>query len=101
MTSRRSDAAAAGALLVAYDIVDDKRRGRVAKALEKLGLRVQFSVFLLRRKTPEDVRAALAPLIVPKEDNVRIHVLCASCEGKVLLLGRAQVDNQPVGFRVV
>lgn len=92
---------AAGALLVTYDVVEDKRRGKVAKALEKLGRRVQYSVFLLRGRTPEEVAAALESFIVPKEDNVRIHVLCAACEGRALLLGCALETSLPVGFRVV
>lgn len=86
---------------MAYDVVDDKRRGKVAKALEKLGQRVQYSVFLLRRGTPLEVAAALGKLIDPKVDNVRIHVLCAGCEGKAVLLGRAGEGEEVVGFRVV
>ena len=33
--------------LVAYDIPDDKRRVRVAKALQAFGDRVQYSVFIV------------------------------------------------------
>lgn len=42
--------------LIAYDIVDDRRRTRVAKCLEQHGDRVQYSVFV--------VDAAPARLIV-------------------------------------
>jgi CRISPR-associated endonuclease Cas2 len=90
-----------GALLVAYDVVDDKRRAKVAKALGKLGKRVQLSVFLLRRGTPEGVAAVLAGLIAPKEDDVRIHVICLACERKAVLLGKARAAALPVGFRVL
>lgn len=33
--------------LIAYDIVDDRRRTRVAKCLERHGDRVQYSVFVV------------------------------------------------------
>lgn len=33
--------------LIAYDIVDDRRRARVAKCLERHGDRVQYSVFVV------------------------------------------------------
>ena len=32
-------------IVVAYDIIDDKRRNRVAKTMEDYGTRVQYSVF--------------------------------------------------------
>ncbi|MBK9265640.1 MAG: CRISPR-associated endonuclease Cas2 [Polyangiaceae bacterium] len=43
------------ALLVAYDIPDDRRRGLVAKGLLRVGRRVQYSVFLVRDGAPRDV----------------------------------------------
>jgi CRISPR-associated protein Cas2 len=42
--------------LVAYDIVNDLRRGRVAKVLESYGDRIQFSVFLIDVKPAKIVR---------------------------------------------
>ncbi len=88
-------------LLVAYDIPDDRHRDRVAKALLQLGRRVQYSVFLVHRGTAEEVGRALAALIAPKEDNVRIYVLCAGCEAKSVLLGRAREAELPGGYRVI
>ena len=60
-------------LLVAYDIPDDQRRRKVMKALVRLGRRVQYSVFVVRRGSAEAVEAVLRPLIVPADDDVRIH----------------------------
>lgn len=33
--------------LVAYDIVDDRRRTKIAKVLESYGDRIQYSVFVV------------------------------------------------------
>jgi len=88
-------------VLVAYDIPDDRRRKGVAKALAQVGRRVQYSVFLVHRGTPEEIAATLTPLIVVGEDNVRIHPLCSACEGKALLLGRAAEPAHGARFRIV
>ncbi|MEX3504816.1 CRISPR-associated endonuclease Cas2 [Corynebacterium sp. LK2510] len=58
--------------IIAYDIPHDRRRSRVAKALETYGDRVQFSVFvvdcapaaLLRLKTE------LGDIILKNEDSI-------------------------------
>jgi CRISPR-associated endonuclease Cas2 len=90
-----------GALLVSYDIADDGRRRRVVKALARFGRRVQYSVFLLHRGTPEEVERTMLPLLVTTEDDVRIQPLCAACEGKGVLLGRAERTRAYERFRVV
>lgn len=90
-----------GILLVAYDIPDDRRRIKVAKALIRLGKRVQYSVFVLNRGTPEDVARSIRHLIVPAQDDVRIYFLCAACQEKQILLGRAARAVLPAGFRVI
>jgi len=42
--------------LIAYDIRDDGRRGRIAKALESYGDRIQYSVFLVDAKPAKLLR---------------------------------------------
>lgn len=79
-----------GTVLVSYDIPDDSRRRSVAKALLRMGKRVQYSVFLVHRATSDDIAKTLSPLLEPKEDDVRIHPLCASCLEKSWLLGLAK-----------
>lgn len=88
-------------LLVAYDIRDDSRRARVTKTLARLGRRVQFSVFLVSSPSAEAVAAEIAPLIAEKEDDVRIHPLCAGCQGKARLLGVAATTSAERRFRIV
>jgi CRISPR-associated protein Cas2 len=59
-------------MLVAYDIVDDRRRDRVAVALQEHGDRVQFSVFLVDGRPASFVRLrhALERLIDPSLDAI-------------------------------
>lgn len=77
-----------GAMLVAYDVVDDKRRGKVAKALGRLGRRVQYSVFLLKRGTPEEVAAALAGLIAPRRTGCGSTCSARPARGRPYCSGR-------------
>jgi len=88
-------------LLVAYDITDDRRRTRVTKVLARRGRRVQYSVFLLSSGTPGEVAAELSPLIEAREDNVRVHVLCAACDQKAVMLGTAAVRVDERTFRII
>lgn len=59
-------------MLVAYDIVHDRRRDRVSVALQQHGERVQYSVFLVdgRPATFVRLRAVLSILIDPDVDTV-------------------------------
>lgn len=81
--------------LISYDLPStaegNRRRNRIAKRLEGLGLRVQYSVFELElspEKLPSVV-ADLENLIDPKEDSVRIYPFCASCRDRVQRVGVA------------
>jgi len=59
-------------MIVAYDIVDDRRRDRVAVALQEHGERIQFSVFVVDGRPASFVRlrAALAVLIDLDVDTI-------------------------------
>jgi CRISPR-associated protein Cas2 len=83
--------------LVSYDIPSDKtgqrRRNRLAKYLESLGLRVQYSVFEL---TIDPARIDLivreiTDLIDAEHDSVRIYTCCASCAARVVRVGKEAV----------
>ena len=52
-------------IVVAYDISDDRRRSRVAKILEKIGVRINFSVFecLLTDSQYERLKTDIATLV--------------------------------------
>ena len=87
--------------LVSYDIPSTKkgqrRRNRLAKYLESLGLRVQYSVFELvvdPSKLPMIVRE-ITDFLDLEEDSVRIYTCCASCAARALHIGaEATVEHQ-------
>ena len=88
-------------LLVCYDVPDDRRRTRMAKALSQLGTRLQLSVFLLEDRTVIEVTRLLLPLLDEEVDNMCIQPLCATCAGKPVLLGRARQSQRPDNYLVI
>lgn len=77
---------------VIYDIKENKKRGRIAKACKNKGLyRVQRSAFLgrLSRSQREDLVRVCRSIIDPAEDSVYIFPMCEEDFEKVRLLGRA------------
>lgn len=58
--------------LIAYDIVDDRRRTRVAKCLERHGDRVQYSVFIVDAAPARMIRllGQLRALMEESEDSL-------------------------------
>lgn len=60
--------------LVAYDVVDDRRRTRLAKALEAYGDRVQYSVFVIDAEPVRigRMRRRIGELIDPAVDSVLV-----------------------------
>jgi CRISPR-associated protein Cas2 len=73
-------------VVVAYDVADDRRRARVVKVLEKIGVRVNFSVFecLVSRSRFEKLQQELAQKIDSKEDRVNYYPICVDCYSKIV-----------------
>lgn len=89
--------------LVSYDLPStrqgDRRRSRLARYLEGIGLRVQWSVFELDidPRQLDKVCAEIEQRIDEKEDSVRIYTICGTCAGRQLRLGKhAPVERQAV-----
>jgi CRISPR-associated protein Cas2 len=63
--------------LVIYDIADPKRLARVFKALKKVGVPVQYSVFSVDANAMgmANLMAQLALLIQPNADDIRAYRL--------------------------
>lgn len=75
--------------VISYDIVDDRRRRRMARVLESWGIRVQYSIFECDL-TPEDQRCLserLQECLDVKTDSLRWYPLCNNCLIKVASLG--------------
>lgn len=75
--------------IISYDIPDDKRRTRLAKLLEKNGIRVQYSVFEceLTHGQFAGLRRDIEYLLNFEEDNLRIYRLCADCADAIERVG--------------
>lgn len=84
-------------VVVAYDIVNDRRRNKVCRELKNYGEHIQYSVFecLLRPKDLERMTKKLTALIDDDEDGVRIYQLCEGCRGRARVLGTGQVTEDP------
>lgn len=77
---------------VIYDIVDDKKRGKIAKVCKNKGLyRVQKSAFLgtLNKNQIDELRIMCEDIIDQDADSVYIFPMCEDDFKKVKLLGQA------------
>lgn len=68
-------------ILVAYDIMNPKRRRKIGKLLEDYGARRQFSLFecLLDKNKLDDLIRDIKAIMKPREDRVQIYHLCGAC----------------------
>ena len=72
-------------VVVCYDIPDDRRRGKVHKALCNYGTPVQYSVFecVLDARRLAQLQRSVARLIKPRLDHVRYYFLCGACRERI------------------
>ena len=75
--------------IIAYDIVDDSRRQRVAKYLKDWGRRIQKSVFEceLSHREINTVYYHLNELLLSSEDRCHLYRLCGECVPHRLAVG--------------
>lgn len=71
-------------VIVAYDVADDRRRYRICKALERYGVRIQYSVFELTitRKDLHKLVDRLNGLIDNSVDRLLVLPLCGGCHAE-------------------
>ena len=77
-------------VLVAYDISDNRLRGKIFAFLKEMGLHSQQSVFACDMD-PETLRAALRFLRrqeLGERDSIVLYPLCARCARKGRILGQ-------------
>ena len=84
--------------VVAYDIVDDHRRLRIVKIIEKYGVRVNYSVFecMLTDRQVEKLQENIAKLILPSEDVVVCYPLCLECYSKIVYYSNRKMSSSVV-----
>ena len=82
-------------VLVIYDIVDNRKRYRMVKCLEKYGLRVQKSAFeaFLTRKQYEKLMAESSRIINKEEDSLRIYLLAEHTSVRSWGLGDRHLED--------
>ncbi|MDO5675671.1 MAG: CRISPR-associated endonuclease Cas2 [bacterium] len=68
-------------LVVAYDIVCDRRRSRLVKLLQGYGQRVNYSVFecQIAPRTLPSLMKEIEAIINFHEDSILYYQLCRSC----------------------
>ncbi|NPA63686.1 MAG: CRISPR-associated endonuclease Cas2 [Epsilonproteobacteria bacterium] len=62
--------------LVCYDIANSKRLNKLARYLEKRTIRIQYSIFVAKNFTKEQIYQIaqdIVDIIDPDEDDVRIY----------------------------
>lgn len=84
-------------IVVAYDISNDRRRAKVVKILEKVGVRVNFSVFecMLTSKQYESLQKDLLQVISLKEDTVVYYPICMDCYSLIVYQPRKR-ETYPI-----
>jgi len=82
--------------LVSYDIPDDRRRTKLAKAMKDFGDRVHYSVFecILSGDLLDKMVARIEDIVEDGEDSVRIYALCANCTQAIKIIGTGEVSRE-------
>ncbi|MBF0227857.1 MAG: CRISPR-associated endonuclease Cas2 [Desulfobacterales bacterium] len=82
-------------VVIAYDIVDDKKRTKIAKILKNFGDRVQKSVFEcdVNDKQFLALKSMIEKKINFNEDSVRYYFLCANCKKNIEVSGLGSVKE--------
>ena len=77
-------------LVIAYDIVSDRRRDRLVKLLKDYGgQRVNYSVFEfeIKKESFPELKKRIVKVINRKEDRVLCYELCSACRGRSIAIG--------------
>lgn len=82
--------------VISYDIVDNRRRYRLAKALKNFGYRVQKSVFECQVDDRQflKMKKQVEKIINREEDSVRYYFICARCKNQIEVSGQGSVREE-------
>ena len=82
-------------VVVSYDVVDDRKRTKIAKAMKSYGERVQKSVFECRIDDQQFIRMkkAVESIMDMNEDSVRYYFLCKGCVDRIEISGWGTVTE--------
>ncbi|MCP5494969.1 MAG: CRISPR-associated endonuclease Cas2 [Leptospiraceae bacterium] len=79
------------------DKAGDKRRNKVIKILGGHGERVQYSVFEVRFKKPEELEILVKRVKIQmdeKEDSLRIYPISGAAEKDTIILGKGELFHR-------
>lgn len=87
-------------VVVAYDIADEKRRNHIVRILEKVGIRVNYSVFecLLTDIQFEKLQEDVGHKINSREDRIAYYPVCVNCYTKIVYQPNRNVKYDKVLF---
>lgn len=73
-------------VVVAYDVADDRRRSYVVNILEKVGVRINYSVFecLLTDAEFKKLQQRVGEKINSRDDRIVYYVVCVNCYTKIV-----------------
>jgi CRISPR-associated protein Cas2 len=82
-------------VVIAYDIVSDRRRNKLVKVLKDYGHRINYSVFEceIKRKSLLELKEEISGIINIKKDSVLYYELCQGCVGKKDTVGIKKSDK--------
>ncbi|MDN5363455.1 MAG: CRISPR-associated protein Cas2 [Eubacteriales bacterium] len=85
-------------VVIAYDIVSDRRRNKVFKILKNFGFNVQLSVFVaeVSPRTLKKLEREVVKHLNLEEDCVHFYFLCRECAAKTVRLGVEKVRRDEV-----
>jgi CRISPR-associated protein Cas2 len=88
--------------IITYDVVSNRRRARLHRALKEFGLNTQKSVFEcdIDDQTLARVLAVSRETLDFAEDDLRIYRICGSCQRKVAVSGQG-LALIPYDFKVI
>lgn len=71
-------------VVIAYDIVSDRRRNKLVKVLKDYGHRMNYSVFEceIKKESLAKLKDKISGIINTKKDSVLYYELCLGCLGK-------------------
>lgn len=87
--------------VIAYDIVNDRRRTKVHKLLSSFGHWTQYSLFecYLTEKSYVQLRQRSDRVLAAGQDSVRFYPLCQACRKRVETIG-SERPQEPEMFLV-
>ena len=92
-------------IIVAYDVINNKRRRKISEEMESIGVRINKSVFLCPdTKWSVDEIAEMLKKLCTKKDSIFIFPLCKSCAEKSYIcniLKRQNARKKPNLYRFI